>query len=258
MILERPEEPGKKYAMTFTFMVHAGLIAALFFGVQWKRSKPEVMEVELWSSRPVPAVQFAEPPPPPPEPVVKPEPKPEPKPIPKVEPEPPRKPDIAIKEEKKKAKLEPKELPPPKPETKKPVEPIVKLPPVDPFKDALERDEKQRKATERQNKLRDELDKEQRAAGDNRSMKAWGDKISHHVRQYVMLPANIQGNPQAIFQLRVLPSGDVLQPIQLKKSSGNSALDAAVERAIIKASPLPKPDNGTFPNPLEIKYKPEE
>ena len=97
MILERPEEPGKKYAMAFTFMVHAGLIAALFFGVQWKRSKPEVMEVELWSSRPVPAVQVAEPPPPPPEPVVKPEPKPEPKPIPKVEPEPPKKPDIAIK-----------------------------------------------------------------------------------------------------------------------------------------------------------------
>ncbi|MER2540879.1 MAG: hypothetical protein ABTQ26_16705, partial [Azonexus sp.] len=56
--------PGKKYAMAFTFMVHAGLIAALFFGVQWKRSKPEVMEVELWSSRPVPAVQVAEPPPP--------------------------------------------------------------------------------------------------------------------------------------------------------------------------------------------------
>jgi hypothetical protein len=38
MILERPEEPGKKYALAFTFMVHAGLIAALFLGVQWKRS----------------------------------------------------------------------------------------------------------------------------------------------------------------------------------------------------------------------------
>lgn len=274
MILERPEEPGKKYAMAFTFMVHAGLIAALFFGVQWKRSKPEVMEVELWSSRPVPAVQVAEPPPPPPEPVVKPQPKPEPKPIPKVEPkpEPPKKPDIAIKEEKKPPKPEPKkpepkpEPPkpePPKPEAKKPVlEPKVKQPPpVDPFKEALEREDKQRKNTERQDKLRDELDKEQReqrAAGDNRSMKAWGDKVSRHVRQYVVLPSGIQGNPQAIFELRVLPSGDVLQPIRLKKSSGNPALDAAIERAIIKASPLPKPDNGTFPNPLEIKYKPEE
>ena len=97
MILERPEEPGKKYALAFTFMVHAGLIAALFLGVQWKRSAPDVMEVELWSSRPTPATQVL-PPPPPPE--VKPEP---PKPVPKVEPKPeplpPKKPDIAIKEE---------------------------------------------------------------------------------------------------------------------------------------------------------------
>ncbi len=115
MILERPEEPGKKYALAFTFMVHAGLIAALFLGVQWKRSAPDVMEVELWSSRPTPATQVL-PPPPPPE--VKPEP---PKPVPKVEPKPeplpPKKPDIAIKEEKKPPKPEPKK-PEPKPEPK--------------------------------------------------------------------------------------------------------------------------------------------
>ena len=55
MILERPEEPGKKYALSFTILVHLGLVAALFLGVQWKRSKPEVMEVELWSPRPMPA-----------------------------------------------------------------------------------------------------------------------------------------------------------------------------------------------------------
>ncbi len=110
MILERPEEPGKKYALAFTFVVHAGLILALFLGVQWKRSPPEAMEVtevELWSSRPTPATQVL--PPPPPE--VKPEP---PKPVPKVEPKPeplpPKQPDIVTKEEKK----------PPKPELKKP------------------------------------------------------------------------------------------------------------------------------------------
>jgi colicin import membrane protein len=99
---------------------------------------------------------------------------------------------------------------------------------------------------------------DQRASAANRGLQAWGDKISRHVRQYVILPGNIQGNPQAVFELRVLPSGDVLQPIRLKKSSGNSALDTAVERAIIKASPLPKPESGVFPNPLEIKYKPLE
>ena len=63
MILDKPEEPGKKYALAFTVLVHVALIAFLFFGVQWKRSKPEVMEVELWSPRPMPA-QVVPPPPP--------------------------------------------------------------------------------------------------------------------------------------------------------------------------------------------------
>jgi colicin import membrane protein len=258
MILERPEEPGKKYAMAFTFMVHAGLILALFLGVQWKRSTPEVMDVELWSSKPTPAT-YVPPPPPKPEPEVKPEPKPIPKVEPKPEPLPPKKPDIVVKEEKKPPKPDDKKSVQPKPEIKPPEsKPQVKPPPVDPFKEMMERDERQRKAAELKAKLGAEADKDQRASAANRGMQAWGDKVSRHVRQYVVLPVNIQGNPQAIFELRVLPSGDVLQPIKLKKSSGNSALDTAAERAIIKASPLPKPESGVFPNPLEIKYKPFE
>ena len=120
MIIERPEEPGKKYALACTFLVQAGLIAALFLGVQWKRSAPEVMEVELWASRPMPATHVL-PPPPPPEPEVKAQlPKPVPRVEPKPEPLPAKKPDIVIKEEKKKPepkKVEPK--PEPKPEPKK-------------------------------------------------------------------------------------------------------------------------------------------
>lgn len=257
MIHDRPEEPGKKYALTFTVLVHVGLLVVLFFGVQWKRSVPEVMEVELWSAVPRQATQL--PPPPPPEPEVKPEPKPLPKPDPKPEPPPPKRPDIAIKQEKKPEPKKPEPKPePPKPEPKKPeVKPEVK-PPVDPFKEALEREDRQRKAAERQAKLGAMAEQEQRAAAASRGMQSWGDKISRHVRQYVVLPGGIQGNPQAIFELRVLPTGEVFQPIRLKKSSGNPALDAAVERAIIKASPLPKPESGSFPNPLEIKYKPLE
>lgn len=51
MILERPEEPGRKYALALTVLVHLVLVAFLFFGVQWKRSKPEVYDVELWAPR---------------------------------------------------------------------------------------------------------------------------------------------------------------------------------------------------------------
>ena len=33
MILDKPEEPGKKYALAFTILVHVALLAFLFFGV---------------------------------------------------------------------------------------------------------------------------------------------------------------------------------------------------------------------------------
>ena len=100
---------------------------------------------------------------------------------------------------------------------------------------------------------------EQRASAANKSLGSWIGKITHKIRQNMVIPGSVQGNPQAIFELRVLPTGEVTQDlIRLKKSSGNAVLDAAIERAILRASPLPKPDNGSFPNPLEIKYKPFE
>ena len=263
MILERPAEPGKKYAMAFTFMVHAGLIAALFFGVQWKRSKPEVMEVELWASRPVPAVQVEEPPPPPaPEPEVKPEPKPEPKPIPKVEPPPPKKPDIAIKEEKKKPepkKPEPKPEPP-KPEPKKPEvkAEIKQTPKIDPFKEMLEREDKQRKTENTQAKLKKDAEAEQKARGRLSDADKYKNMLRTKIKGNVALPPNIQGNPEAIFIVDQLPTGEVLA-IKLKRSSGNLGLDQAIERAIRKSSDLPKPDDpALFQRSLEIKYKPFE
>ena len=67
----------------------------------------------------------------------------------------------------------------------------------------------------------------------------------------------IQGNPEAIFVVTQLPTGDILPPITMKKSSGNAQLDAAIERAILSASPLPKPDQPElFQRILELKYKP--
>ena len=65
-----------------------------------------------------------------------------------------------------------------------------------------------------------------------------------------------QGNPEAVFKVTQLPSGEVLS-VKLSKSSGNRPLDEAIERAILKSSPLPKPDQpGLFQRELELKYKP--
>ena len=108
-------------ALLLAAAVHILLVGALFFSVQWRSQAPTAVAVEVWRSGPAPLPApiikpepLPEPPPPPPPPKV--EPKPEPKPLPPKVETPPVKPDIAVKEEKKK-KEEPK-----KPEPKPPVE----------------------------------------------------------------------------------------------------------------------------------------
>ena len=283
MILERPEEPGKKYALALTVLVHLLLAAFLFFGVQWKRSKPEVYEVELWSPTPRPATQVvASPPPPPPE--VKPQPKPEPKPEPKVEPPPPKKPDIAIKEEKKKPepkkpeppkpepkkpeppKPEPKKAEPPKPEPKKPepLKPEAKPQPKFDFSKELASETSQLKSSAKSAVTAQHManaaaaESEQRASANKRGKADYANKIRGKVRGNIVLPPSIQGNPEAVFMVEQLPTGEVLD-VRLKRSSGNGVLDRAIETAIRKSSPLPKPDDPSlFERTLEIKYRPFE
>jgi colicin import membrane protein len=258
MLEERPREPGKTKAIVFTAVVHLALIAALFFGVQWKSSEPEVMEVELWSATPVKATRL---PPPPPAPKVepRPEPKPQPAPAPKIEPT-VKKPEIVVKEEKKKpepVKPEPKK-PEPKPEPKKvePAKPEARA--SDPFKEMLERETRQRQTSAEQNRLARLADEERQASAARRGLESYAARIRGKIRGNIVLPPGIQGNPEAIFDVNQLPSGEVLS-VKLRRSSGNLALDEAIERAIRKSSPLPKPDDiSLFRRDLEIRYKPIE
>lgn len=257
MILDKPEEPGKKYALAFTILVHVALLAFLFFGVQWKRSKPEVMEVELWSPKPMPA-QVVAPPPPPPEPEVR----PEPKPIPKVEPKPEpvvKKPEIVVKEEKKKPEPKPE---PKKPEPKKPEppKPEVKPQPKFDFSKELSRETADLKPRPNTQQMANAAaaEAEQRASANKKGAADYANKIRLRVKSYIALPPGIQGNPEAVFEVNQLPTREVFS-IKLKRSSGNPALDEAIERAIRKASPLPAPDDPSlFQRDLLIKYKPLE
>lgn len=237
-----PDAPGRRRALLLTFLMHGFLAAFLFFGVQW-RQQQEVVEVELWSDIPRPATVL--PPtltePNPPKPVEKPE--------PKVEAKPPAKPDIALRDEKKK-----------KPEPKAEAKPEPKAP----WKDALEREAKQfndqREAQakrERANQLAALADAEQKAAARASSLASYVGKIRMKIRGNITLPLNIQGNPEAVFEVKQLPTGEILDVPRLVKSSGNPSLDSAIERAILKSSPLPKPDDPSlFQRILEIRYRP--
>ena len=68
----------------------------------------------------------------------------------------------------------------------------------------------------------------------------------------------VKGNPEAVFDVTLLPTGEVLSASR-RKSSGNAAYDEAVERAILKSSPLPKPDDpALFQRRLELRFKPQD
>ena len=78
------------------------------------------------------------------------------------------------------------------------------------------------------------------------------------MRSNWILPPDIEGNPQAIFEVIQLPTGEILS-VKLKKSSGNVLYDTAVERAILKSSPLPLPTNRSdFSRTLELTFRPRD
>jgi len=244
MYMER-EESGLAGSFVLALLVHLLLFAVLFFGVRWQSRPPEPVTVELWVP-PAPVVE---------QPAPKPEPRIEPKPEPVVE---VPKPDIVIPH---KAKPEPK----PKPEAAKPKPEPVKPPPiVRPRDDDLQKRMREELARE-QNSLRadrdrreitDQLTREQ-ASAQKSAMSGYADKIKAKIKGNISLPQDIKGNPEAIFEVVQLPTGEVLPPVRLKKSSGHKGYDEAVERAILKSSPLPKPDRPElFVRVLDLKFRP--
>jgi hypothetical protein len=60
----------------------------------------------------------------------------------------------------------------------------------------------------------------QRAAASKRGMEEYVSKIRVKVRGNIVLPPNIQGNPEAVFVVEQLPGGEILN-VRLKRSSGS-------------------------------------
>jgi len=244
---------GMGRAFVLAFAVHAVLLAVMFFGVRMQNRPGDTVTVELWEA----------PPPPPPAPVVEP-PKPPP---PKVEaprpeppkPEPPRPEPVVKKPEIVEKAPPPKPKPKPKPEARP-------APPKDDIEKILMReqvameqrklDEERKRADEARRKAESERTARQlAAAARNKALADYVNRIRSRVRQYWILPQELQGNPEAVFDVVQIPTGEVIS-VKLAKSSGNSAYDAAVERAILKASPLPLPGPGTpFERELRLTFR---
>jgi colicin import membrane protein len=229
--------PGKRISIVLAVAVHLVLVALLIYGIHWQNKVSDVVEVDLVRQAPAPKpVPKAEPKP---APKVEPPPKPEPKP----EPPKPRKPDIAVKEK-------PKPKPKPKPQPK-----------FDPFQQQMA-EEEQRLALDKQIAAeQQQLTQQQQAlaaSARNKALATYSDRIRAKIRGNIVLPLNITGNPTAVFDVVQLPTGEVISA-RLAKTSGYPAYDDAVERAIWKSSPLPRPDDPSlFERSLRLTFCPRQ
>jgi colicin import membrane protein len=238
-LFQRPE-PGMGGSFVLSALVHIVLAAVLFLGVRWQVHAPSTVEVELVDAPPPPApvVEAPKPPPPKIEPEVKP-------------PPPAPKPDIVLREK-------PKPKPKPEPKPKDDLELKKRM------QEQLASEQKALDQQRQERQLRELLaaqkaDAARKATAARAS--ALGDyiaRIQAKVRGNWILPQDLQGNPEAIFLVTQLPTGDVLL-IKLLKSSGNPAYDTAVERAILKSSPLPLPsDKALFDRELKLTFRPRD
>ncbi len=279
-----PAQPGMLRAMALAVLAHLLLVAALTWGVNWKRQNPTEIsaDAELWASVPQQAAPRAvEPPPAPPPPEVKPEAKPEPKPEPKplsVE----KAPDIVDKVDKPPKKVvedKPVDKPeqkakPPKPEIK----PEIKVEPKPEAKPdpAAAKREAQRKATEQTAAEEKQLTAQREEnlkrmtgiAGATGGLTAtgtaqqssgpssgYGGRVKARVKPNLVFTSTVSGNPLVSIEVRAAPDGTILGTPRIVKSSGNREWDQAVVRAFEKTEVMPRDTNGTVPTPIIVEWR---
>ena len=273
--LDKPAQPGRIRAVILALVVHGVFLAVIVFGVSWQSRPTPPVEAELWDKLPPVTKEARSTPPPPPEPPKPEPPKPEPAKPPPKPPEPPKPdPEIALKaerekkkaedkkrveekkleerkkaEEKKKAEDEKKKLE----DEKKKLEEKKRVEDEKKQAEAKKRDDDRRKREEAAQKAAADAARAEQAAARQSEFDKYVNGIRAKIRGRANVPDTVTGQPEIVVLIRVLPGGEVLD-ISIKKSSGNPAYDAAIERGIRSASPLPVPpaDSELFPRFREL------
>ena len=249
------EQPGRGLAAALSLGVHLLFGVFLVFGVSWQTREPPAMEVELWPGPPaLPAAQPARTEPEP-EPAPKPAQRPDPRPVsPPVEPKP-----LTEKSAPSKADIELKRR-----------QDALRADELRRQQDEIRREQEQLRALKEQQLRQVELQRQrdealraqtqQLATAQARVINEHKARIQRKIRSAIVLPVDMTGNPQAEFEVRLMPNGEVMQ-VRLLRSSGHRGYDEAVERAIFKAQPLPLPtDPALLPNfrELNLRFRPNE
>ena len=270
-----PPAPGLVRALALAVMAHAFLLAALTWGVHWKREAATLsVEAELWSALPQEAAPQAleVPLPAAPEPVPPPVPVAEPAPVP-VE---PAKVDIAIEQEKLRLKkLKEKELIEKKRLQEKEKQQQERQAAEEKKKVELEKQRKQallakQEAQKIEAQRSDNLKRIAGLAGASGAPDAKGTavrssgpsgsyagRISARIKPNIVFTEEIAGNPVADVEVRSAPNGTILSR-KLIKSSGLKAWDDAVLKAIDKTEKLPPDTDGQVPASMIIGFRPKD
>ncbi|MDT8364573.1 MAG: cell envelope integrity protein TolA [Nitrosomonas sp.] len=253
-------EPGKVRAAFFSLLVHLVFFSLLVFGLSWKSKAPEAIVVELWQNfsetNPIKPTQPVKPTAPAQPVAQKPEPKVEPKlqpvesksprqpAITTAEPSPPlRKPAIPLKAIKE--KLAPQQAVEKLP---KPVKETAPKPPPDkdvPKKPVEKKIENTRTTEQKKQQEQERLALKAKQGQMLDEIAKYKAMIQAKIRSRIVMPPDLPGNPVAEFRVILLPGGDVLS-VDLRRSSGFTVFDDAVERAVYLAKPLPLPPDPTL------------
>jgi colicin import membrane protein len=267
-LLPRPPG-GNVQGAALALIAHAGLIAALAYGVAWRSPAPDVVSAELWAAVPqIAAPRAAQPEPaalPPPVTKAAPPavPAPTPAPTPKVAlPDP----QIAIEKAKKEqaAKLE-------KAEREKELQ--AKAAREKEAREKAERDKAERQqeaadaarlAQQREDNLKRMLGQiagspggTGTAAVDAGPSASYAGRLVRAIKPNIVLTDSITGNPAAEVEVRAAPNGSIIGR-RLLKSSGSKEWDEAVLRAIDRTDTLPRDTDGRVPATLVISFRPRD
>ena len=257
-----PPTPGLLRALGLAVLAHAFLLAALTWGVHWKREAASVtVEAELWSALPQQAApKLVEAPPPAArEPVAAPVPPP-----PQAQ---PKLPEVDIALAREKLRLVDKRLQDKRELDKKTAEDKKKTEQDTKRKEALQaqQDSKKLEAQRLANIQRATSLAGATGAPDatGTALKSSGPSAGYDGRIVAIIKPNIvfvddvAGNPKAELEVRTAPDGTITSR-KLLKSSGVKSWDDAVLRAIDKTEKLPRDVDGRVPQSLIISFRPKD
>ncbi|KDP87203.1 energy transducer TonB [Cupriavidus sp. SK-3] len=250
------QERGTLWCFLLALFMHLLLGILLYYGVHWQSSPPVGVEAELWDA--IPETKTALP-----EPVVT------PRPAPAARPKEEEEADIALQRQKHRQAVAAARA-----QARKQADLRARQ-----AREAAERQEAARKDAQRKEDAdaqakrgaaadalrRGELERLEALAGravagtgaGGTASPGYSDRLRRRVKPNIIFTKDVAGNPAAVVAVRLAPDGSLLSA-RLTKSSGNSAWDSAVLRAVERSDPLPRDENGIAPASLTITFKPKD